>query len=130
MLGRTKGSFMPCARKIGTPGGSVPGVLAASNAFHGATSAILFTLRKLRSSARDGPRRIRTSKNLSIHSPANWLMTGIADGITTLDIGASYTRDHDHNVIAVMFLPPGVSRSSASRVARSVAGAAGATPTR
>ena len=55
---------------------------------------------------------------------------GIASGTTTLSIGAPYTRDHDHSVMAVRFLPPELLKSSPIRVTSEVAGAAAATPTR
>src|SRR5271170_6892614 len=37
-----------------------------------------------------------------MHIPANSSIAGTASGVTTCNIGASYTRDHDQSVIAVI----------------------------
>src|SRR5277367_6142519 len=122
-------SFVPCARKIGIDGESAPGVFVVSSARQGGKFAKSFSFRKLCASMREGPRRLKTSKNLSMHIAANSSIAGTASGVTTCNIGASYTRDHDQSVIAVMLLPPGVPRSRLNRLRSSVAGAAAATPT-
>ena len=75
-------------------------------------------------------RRSRMSKIDSMHSLESRSTVGIASGTTTLSIGAPYTRDHDHNVMAVRFLPPELLKSSPIKVTSEVAGAAAETPTR